>query len=170
MYVPFCMDVINQALGLHLQPKDLTLMQVCLRAIVVFIGSLIIVRLADKRFLAKMSAFDVILGFVLASMLARAINGSAALFPTLGAGLLLALLHRFLAILAFRSERFGNLLKGEADVLVENGHIDMSKLRAHKISQKDLLEELRLNGKTEQVQQVARAVMERSGKISVVTE
>ena len=33
------------------------------------------VRLGDKRFLSKKTAFDAILGFILASMLARAVNG-----------------------------------------------------------------------------------------------
>ncbi len=164
------LQALDQALGLHQQPKELGYLQVCLRALIVFIAALIIVRIADKRFLAKMAALDVILGFMLGSMLARAINGSATLFPSLVAGLLLALLHRLLATLAYRSEKVGKLIKGEADVLVERGLVHQQKLRAHKISEKDLYEELRLNGKTEDLQHVSRAVIERNGKISVVTE
>ena len=69
---------VRQFLGLGLEPKNLTFVQISVRGIIVFIAALIMVRLADRRFLAKLSAFDAILGFILASMLARAINGSAA--------------------------------------------------------------------------------------------
>jgi hypothetical protein len=42
------------------------------------------VRVANKRIFSKTTAFDAVLGFIMASMLARAVNGSAAFFPTLG--------------------------------------------------------------------------------------
>ncbi len=42
-----------------------------------FAAALVMVRSGDKRFFARKSAFDVILGFMLASVLSRAINGSA---------------------------------------------------------------------------------------------
>src|SRR5205823_3546386 len=94
-------------IGSELEPRDLTFFQVSLRGLLVFITSLIIVRLADKRFFAKKAAFDVILGFILASMLARAVNGSAPFFPTLGGGFVLVGLHRLLGAIAFRYHRFG---------------------------------------------------------------
>ena len=71
---------VSQLLGLGHEPKDLTLLQIALRALIVFIATLIIVRLADKRFMARINALDAILTFVLGSMLARAVNGSAAFF------------------------------------------------------------------------------------------
>src|ERR1700710_969745 len=88
------------ALGIGVEAQYLTILQVVLRAVVVFFASLLIVRVADKRFFAKKTAFDVILGLILASMLARAINGSEQLGPTLSAGFALAFLHRLLGWLA----------------------------------------------------------------------
>ena len=79
------MDLINgfkEILGIGLEPKDLTILQVCLRGVLVFFVAIVMVRMGDKRFLARMTAFDAILGFILASMLARAINGSAPLLPS----------------------------------------------------------------------------------------
>src|SRR5437762_6311038 len=111
------MEWLNSLLGLKLEPRELSFLQVCLRGLVVFIVALIIVRLADKRFLAKMSAFDAILGFVLASMLARAINGSASFFPTLAAGFVLVFLHRIMGWVAFRQPWFEGLVKGQAEIL-----------------------------------------------------
>ena len=159
---------MNELLGLGLEPKDLNCVHVCLRGRIVFIVALIIVRVADRRFLGKMSALDVILGFVLASMLARAINGSAAFFPTLVGGFALVFLHRLLALLAFHSEIFGDLIKGRADVLVEDGKRVKQSLRTHKITEKDLLEEVRLEGQVSSVEAVQTATIERSGKVGVL--
>src|SRR3954454_23680610 len=110
-------QTLKDILGLGLEPKDLTFIQISLRGIIVFIVSLAMVRVANKRFLAKMSAFDAILGFILASMLARAVNGSAAFFPTLGGGFVLVAIHALLAELSFRFHKVGLLVKGEAYIL-----------------------------------------------------
>jgi uncharacterized membrane protein YcaP (DUF421 family) len=155
-------------IGAGLEPKDFTFFQISLRGLIVFSLSVIMVRLADKRFFAKKSAFDVILGFILASMLARAVNGSSAFFPTLGGGFVLIGLHRLLARLAFRSHKFGNLVKGKADVLIENGKVKVDIMRENNISDHDLLEDLRSNGKVEDPKDVKLALFERSGEISVV--
>ena len=161
---------MSDLLGLNVEAKDLTIMQVSLRAIIVFVAALIMVRLGHKRFMAKMSAFDVILGFVMSSMLARAINGSAPFLPTLIGGFVLILLHRIIAVLAFHSESFGKVVKGEAQTLVENGVRYEDALRSESITEKDLLEELRLNGNVDSLQRVKAATLERNGQVSVVKQ
>ena len=83
---PFTFDDIEGALGLGRDAAALTFMQISLRGIVVFVATLAIVRCGDRRFLSQKTAFDAVLGFILASMLARAVNGTAAFFPTLGGG------------------------------------------------------------------------------------
>src|SRR5205814_8415312 len=133
---------LQALLGLNLEPRDLSLLQVSLRAIIVFIVTLMMARVADKRFLAKLSAFDVILGFLMASMMARAVNGSAAFLPTLGGGFVLVLMHRLFATIAYHWDGFGRLVKGDARVVVQNGKCDHKTLRALHISDKDLIEEL----------------------------
>lgn len=159
---------LSGLLGLNLQPASLTFWQVALRAVIVFFATLVMVRLADRRFFAKKAAFDVILGFILASMLARAVNGSSAFFPTLGVGFVLVGLHRLLGALAFRFHWFGFLVKGNPDVLVENGELKKAAMRRTNISEHDLLEDLRLNGMIADPSEVRVARLERDGKISVI--
>src|SRR4051812_20617431 len=161
-------NAIKDVLGLELEPKELTFIQISLRGIIVFIVSLAMVRLGNKRFLAKMSAFDAILGFILASMLARAVNGSASFFPTLGGGFVLVWLHSLLAALSFRWEWVGYLVKGKPDVLVNEGKADPERMRANKISKHDLMEEARLNGQVLEISDIQRATVERNGEVSVV--
>jgi len=161
-------ETIKAVLGLGLEPKELTFMQISLRGAIVFIVSLLIVRVANKRFLAKMSAFDAILGFILASMLARAVNGSAAFFPTLGGGFVLVGIHALLAKLSFRSDKFGILVKGEAFTIVKEGKPDRKMMARTRISEKDLLEEARLNGQVSNVEDIELATVERNGEVSVI--
>jgi uncharacterized membrane protein YcaP (DUF421 family) len=71
-------------------------------------------------------------------------------------------------MLSFHSESFGNLVKGRAEVVVEHGQCVRSALRTHKISEKDLLEEIRLHGQVPSVDEVEVATIERNGKISVL--
>lgn len=161
---------MEQLLGLHLEPKELTLLHIGLRGVIVFIVTLVMVRVADRRFLAKLSAFDVLLGFLLASMMARAVNGSAAFFPTLGGGFVLVFLHRLLGMIAYHWDWFGRIVKGDPCRLVEHGKIDHQRLKSFHISEKDLVEEMHLNGNLEKPEQVKLATLERNGKISMIPE
>lgn len=161
-------DSISAVLGLSLQAKDLSFMQISLRGIIVFIATLIIVRLGDKRFLSKRSAFDAVLGFILASMLARAVNGSSAFFPTLGGAVVLVALHRLLAFLTRDMHWFGNLIKGRATMIVDNGVVRKDAMRANNLSEHDLMEDLRMNCNVSDLAKVKAAYYERNGHISVV--
>src|SRR5438046_672812 len=118
------MTDLGTFLGLGREAAGLTFVQISLRGLIVFVAALVIVRCGDRRFLSQKTAFDVVLGFILASMLARAVNGTAAFFPTLGGGFILVLLHRCLAYWARRSHTFGLLIKGRSDVIVRDGKLD----------------------------------------------
>jgi uncharacterized membrane protein YcaP (DUF421 family) len=163
----FAVD-IDAVLGLGRDAAALTFLQISLRGVIVFISALVIVRCADRRFLSRKTAFDAVLGFILASMLARAVNGTAAFFPTLGGGFVLVVLHRMLAYWSRRSHALGLLIKGRSDVIVRDGELDEALARQNRLSEHDLLEDLRLNGNVRDVRDVALAVFERNGQISVV--
>jgi len=161
---------IHALLGLGLDAPELTLTQISLRGVIVFMATLVIVRCGDRRFLSQKTAFDAVLGFILASMLARAVNGTAAFFPTLGGGFVLVILHRVLAYWSRRSHAFGLLIQGRSDVIVTDGKIDEAAALRNRLSEHDLLEDLRLNGNVAEIRDVALAVLERNGHISVVRQ
>ena len=140
------LEAANSILGLNALPQDLSFLQISARGVVVFFAALVMVRLGDKRFLSKKTAFDAILGFILASMLARAVNGRVSFFPTLGAGFVLVALHRALAYFARDSHRFGILVKGKSERVIKDGIVDDQALRRNNLSKHDLVEDLRLNG------------------------
>ena len=154
--------------ALGLEAERLTLWHMALRAVVVYVAALIMVRLGEKRFFGKNSAFDIILGIVFGSVVSRAINGTAEFFPTLGAGLALIGLHWLFAFVAFRHSRFGTLIKGSPRTLVEDGKILWDALRASDLSEDDLRSALRLQANLENLEEIRQARLERSGNISVI--
>jgi uncharacterized membrane protein YcaP (DUF421 family) len=159
---------IEALLGLGAEPKELTFLQVSIRGVIVFIATVVMVRLSSKRSLAEKTAFDAVLIVIVASVLARAINGSAPFFPTLGIGFILVLLHRLLGVAAYYSHGFGILIKGKAVVLVENGKLQRKNMRLNHISEHDLEEDMRLDAATEDLSKIKIARVERSGDISFI--
>ena len=155
-------------LGLSLEPKDLTFVQISLRGIIIFLATLIMVRLGSKRSLAHRTPFDAILLVILAAVLSRAINGSAPFVATIGGGAVLVALHRLFALLAFHSHWFGTLVKGRPDPIVRDGQCDFQTMRRNHVSTHDLDEDMRLSAQTDDLSTIRLARVERSGDISFI--
>jgi len=161
-------DFCQMLFGPDGQPKELTLMQLCLRAFVIFVFGLAIVRVGDRRSLAEKTGFDTLFLILIGAVLARAINGSAAFLTTLGCGLFLMFVHRLFAFIAFRSHAFGKIIKGDAVLLVSDGELVWKMMKHHLVSKHDLEEDLRLSAHTEDLEQIRAARLERSGDISFI--
>jgi uncharacterized membrane protein YcaP (DUF421 family) len=155
-------------LGLGVEPTDLTFIQISLRGVIVFLVTLITMRLGHKRSLSRKTPFDAVLLVILAAVLSRAINGSAAFFATLGGGVVLVLVHRLFAFLAFYSHGFGMLVKGRPDVIVRDGQRDLGFMRRNHVSTHDLDEDMRLSVHTDDISKIRVARVERSGDISFI--
>jgi len=162
-------DLLSWLLALDAQQPNIW--QMGLRATIIYVAAVAMVRLVgDRRFIGKYAALDVLLGVILGSTLSRAINGSAPFFATLGAALVLVLIHWLFAALAFQYERFDTLIKGHSRVLVRDGQINRPALQKSHITHKDLEATLRSVGKLTELTQVKIARLERSGQISIIPQ
>jgi len=159
---------LSSVLGLGRQAADLTFIQITLRGVIVFLAAIAMIRCGDRRFLSHKTAFDAVLGFILASMLARAVNGTASFFPTLGAGFVIVLLHRMLAAWARRSHVVGYFIKGRNDVIIRDGRLDEDAAKRNRLSEHDILEDMRLKGNVGRYADVSLGIFERNGEVSVV--
>lgn len=161
-------EQFQTSLGLGTDVSDVGAVQMALRTIVIYAVTLILVRLGSKRFLSEASAFDVIVSIMLGSIMSRAINGSAPFIPTLLAGTILLGLHWLFAIIAYRTDWFGSLVKGREVLLIKDGEIQQSGMRRASITSNDLTAALRLQTNQADPNQVKRAYLERSGRISII--
>ena len=157
---------LRSLLGLDME--ELGIGHMLIRAVVVYFVGLLLVRLGEKRFIGKHTAFDVILGIMLGSVLSRAITGSSPFFPTLGAALAMVVLHWLVAMLSFHSDWFGDWVKGTPRQLIANGEIQWEVMRKSHISRLDLITALRTNAKLSDPSEVKEAYLERNGDISVI--
>ena len=162
-------SLLDDALGLSQEAKDITTLQMCLRAIIVFALATAMIRVSNKRFMGQSTAVDVMLGIVFGSLISRAITGTSPFGPTLAAGLTLILLHWVSAAVAFRFHWFGGLVKGEHQVLVKDGEIDWKEMKRSHITERDLHEALRSHGKEPDVKSIKTAHLERNGQISILS-
>ncbi len=153
---------------LGLGRDNLTVAQILMRTLIVYLAALGVVRLGEKRFFGKSTAFDLVLSIILGSVISRAINGNAPFFPTLAASVTLVGIHWLLAALAFRSDAFGDLIKGRARVLIRDGELQWDAMRNSHLSEQDLRSDLRVTGQIEDLTQVQVARLERGGDISVI--
>lgn len=154
--------------GFGLKPEELTTMQVSLRGVVVFLVALVLVRLSDRRSLTKKSPFAVVLLVVIASVLARAINGSGAFVPTLAAATVIVLLHRLLAVMVHAWPAFSHFVKGRSVLLVKEGKLQARAMRKTSVAEADILEDLRLTVKKDNLDEIESARLEVSGNVSFV--
>jgi len=149
-------------------PGDLGPGQVVARCLIVYVAGLLVIRVGKSRMLSRAWPLDVILAFILGSLLSRGINGSASLSGTVVAVVTLVALHSALTALACRFHWLGDAIKGKQHQLILNGEIIHENLLRSHISERDLIEELRLNANVEKPEQVQAAYKERSGEVGVV--
>ena len=160
------LEAIRDLIGVV--PEDITIWQMALRAAIIYVTAITLVRLGDKRFMGKNTAFDVILGIILGSVLSRAITGNSGFLQTIGAGAFLVALHWTLSVITFRFNRLSTFIKGNDRKLVENGEIIWENMRKSHIGENDLMSALRSNGQILDISEVKVAHFERSGDISVI--
>ena len=161
-------QLLVDAFGVGRDPIDLGAGQTALRTALIYSFGLIVVRLADRRVLGKNTAFDVIVGVVLGSVLSRAINGTGALFATMSSVAVLLAMHWLLAFISSKSKRSSVLLKGKTRPLVRDGQILWDEMRRNHISEGDLEEMIRLHGRLADPADVGAACLERNGEISAI--
>jgi uncharacterized membrane protein YcaP (DUF421 family) len=160
------MENLKWIIGLDVE--DLNILQMGLRAVIIYLSALLIVRIGDKRFLGKTTAFDFILGIIIGSVLSRAINGGAAFLPSILTALILVAVHWLFGAIAFRFNFFGKMVKGKPRELIKDGKINRKQMRKAHISEDDLKLELRHETGTEKMEEVQNAYFERNGKISFI--
>src|SRR6266567_4586112 len=85
--------VLEQVFGGDTPQPPLHWYQIAARTIVIYFAGLLIVRIGKSRLIARITALDIILGFILGSLLARGITGSASISGTMVASATVVACH-----------------------------------------------------------------------------
>ncbi len=159
------MDFLIRIFG---EGKELTVLQMSLRAIAVFLLAIILLRITGQRTFGNKSAVDQVVMIMLGAILSRGVTGSSPFLPVLGASAVIVLLHRLLGWLSVYSNAVGNLVKGKKVPLYQDGVLLRGNMKKCMVTEKDLLESVRIETNAEELTHVQSMHMERSGSISVV--
>lgn len=148
--------------------ENQTTLQMSLRAVVIFVITLLLLRIAGRRSFGMKSPFDNIIVILLGAILSRAVVGASEFLPTISAATVIAVLHRFGAWLGALNIKFGALIKGQKIPLFEDGKLIHENMKRALISESDLYSSLRNNMHVEDFESIKSAYMENNGQISFV--
>ena len=139
-----------------------------LRAVVVYVVVLGMVRLSGKRALGQITPFDVLLIVLLGNAVQNALLGSD---TSLGGGLLLAatliLINYGVGWLTTRSRRMERLIEGEPVVIARDGRLFDAVLRREQVTLSDFDAVLRQQDCVG-VEEVELALLEINGHITII--
>src|SRR5580700_11424159 len=103
---------MNVLIAIFGEGKNLDSLQMAARAVVVFITTLIFIRISGRRSFGQRSPFDYVVAVLLGATLSRVIVGASPAVPTLVASLVIVLIHRVLAWACGQSRRLELLVGG----------------------------------------------------------
>jgi uncharacterized membrane protein YcaP (DUF421 family) len=148
--------------------KDLTAAQMSLRSIVVFVICLVLLHLSGKRAFGMRTPIDNVIAILLGAVLGRIIVGASPFVPTVVAAATISLIHRLFAGLCVYSPFFGKITKGRETVIYENGSWNKKNMDWCMVTERDVMESLRLKAHTDSLDNIKTITVERSGEISIV--
>lgn len=142
-------------------------LEVIFRALVVYLFVQILFRLLGRKEWTRYAVFNVVGLFLIAVALRTTILGND---YSLTSGLIslstLLGVDWLFSHLSYRSDRMTDLLQGKIILLVEAGQIQKKALRRVRLSESQLLEQVRMHGHTS-LSEIESARLERSGHISI---
>jgi uncharacterized membrane protein YcaP (DUF421 family) len=161
------MELLQNLVG---EGEKLTVLQMSVRAFAMFVIMLVLIRIAGLRTFAKQSTFDNIIVIMLGAVLARGVVGASPYWSTVGASVVLVVMHRIVAWMAVKSQKFEKLVKGKSIKLFQDGSIKNDNLDKTGMSKNDLFESLRLETNKSDFSQIETASMEPNGRISFILQ
>jgi uncharacterized membrane protein YcaP (DUF421 family) len=140
-----------------------------IRATVVYAFLLLVLRLAGKRTLAQVTSFDFVLLLIISEATQQAMIGednsmtnAAILIVTLVG------LNILMSVLKQRSKFMERLLEDIPLVIVADGKPLLARMDKARVDVDDVLDAARESHGLEHLNQIKHAILERSGKISII--
>lgn len=159
---------MNILIAIFGEDEHISWWQMGLRTIVLFFITLLMIRIAGRRTFGRKTAFDNIVGIMLGAILSRAVVGATPFVSVVVSGLVLVVIHRWLAKLVSHHDKICKLVQGSPRCLYSNGRFEQENLDKSLISKHDLLESIRTKANTESFDGIESIYMESNGEISVV--
>ena len=141
--------------------------EVALRALVIFVAMLVIVRLLGRRMKGQMSVTELAVVLTLGAVIAGPMQiPTAGLLPSVAVLVALLFMHRLSNWLAYKSRRVELIEQGDTAVLLRDGCLDLPSMQRQGLSQEQLFGQLR-NESIAQLGELRRVYFEANGRLSL---
>ncbi len=147
---------------------DIPIVEKILRSILVYVFLLAGIRIAGKRELAQLNAFDLIVLLMLSNTVQNAIigNDNSVIGGFIGAATLLILNYTIVRFI-HKHRRLDRLLEGRPEILIRDGKVEMPKLDRELITKAELIAAAHKQG-IASLHEVDRCILESNGTISFI--
>lgn len=148
--------------------KDLTILQMTLRAVLAFIIAYTLIRISGRRSFGLHGPMDNIIVILLGAILSRGVVGASPFLHVIVASIAIVFLHRGVGRLMSIYPKFGDFAEGQKITLFEHGKFIHTNMKRALIGEEEIMHAIRNNLLTESTDQVKKIYMERNGEISIV--
>jgi len=159
------MEILREIFG---EGKDLTAFQMCTRAIVMFVITIVLIRIAGAKTFGKNAVFDNVVVITLGAVLSRGVVGANSFGSVVAAGFAMVMMNRIISWISIRNKSFSVFVKGQHLCLYENGIVNHANLRKCLLSENDLLKGIRMEANTNSLADVEEVYLESNGEMSVI--
>jgi uncharacterized membrane protein YcaP (DUF421 family) len=148
--------------------KDLTMLQMVCRGVVVFFIALILIRISGRRSFGIRTPLDNIILILLGATLSRAVVGASAFLPVVITCFVIVVLHRLFGWLIVKSKKFGRVVEGNKILLFANGKFIPRNMDKGLVCEEDIMQGVRKSALTEDMETIDKVYIERNGEISAI--
>lgn len=150
------------------QGKDLTVLQMSLRGVVVFFIALLLIRISGRRSFGLHMPLDNIITITLGAVLSRAIVGASDFLPVIVCSVVIVLLHRFMGWTIVHHHGFSKFVQGEKLILFSDGEFKTENMNKAIVCQEDIMQGVRKSALTSDLGKIEQVYIERNGEISSI--
>ena len=144
-------------------------MESVVRALVIYLILLVLLRLAGKRTLGQITTFDLILILIISETVQQAlVQDDRSLTHAVLLVVTLIAIDAGLAALKQRFPRIDRWIEGVPAVLVEDGVFHRERMNRERVDEAEILAAARDKQGLASLDEIRHAVLERSGDISIV--
>ena len=145
-------------------------MELVIRAAVIYLFILVVLRVSGKRQFSEITTFDFVLLLIISEAVSQGLYGSAdySLTASLILVTTLVAIDIVLSLLKHRFAWLDDAIESKPTLLMHEGRIIEKNLAAERIDETDILSAARQTQGLESLTDVRHALLERDGSISIV--
>jgi uncharacterized membrane protein YcaP (DUF421 family) len=148
--------------------KELTLLQMIDRGIIVFFLALVLIRISGRRSFGMHMPLDNIISIILGAILSRAVVGASDFVPVIGVCTAIVLLHRVVGWLIAHHKIMSRLIQGEKILLFEDGTFLTKNMGKALVCEEDVMQGVRRSALTDNLEKIKKIYIERNGEITAI--